>query len=436
MSPRHPALVLAACAGWLTLTTGYGAASPVSAGEPAVDLGGEPLPGEGTRTDPDNPVVVEAGLWADTLSGTTPHQFEYRRTIQESTVHIGVVGSPRTTEADGIGIEVTAGSDATSCASDDEAADISIPQAPIGAAVAVSSDDPTSPCLAEPTIRFAVDRGYAAASGDLPIAIKVVEEAPVTGAGGLPEPQTELSYPAPGGAGSPEERDGSASLADAPALEASEEGVALSTTLAEGEVRLYRVPVGWGQQVVATAEAPAFEDPDVYSFPDVSLRLLDPMRDSMALIAGDDAASGSYATEPLSLRVGTPPVRYLNRSTGTVPLLPGDYWVAVSAAPPAEDRDPIEIPLDLVVAVTGEVEDVPSHAANVLGPGDTAGPDGYAPEEPFLIGPGQFSAVASGSPVLPEDEADAWWGPRRYAGIGLAVVSLLACGLGARRLVR
>jgi hypothetical protein len=128
-------------------------------------------------------------------------------------------------------------------------------------------------------------------------------------------------------------------------------------------------------------------------------------------------------------------VGYLNRFDGEVATVPGDYWFSVSVSSPGEGLEPVPVPVRLVVSVTGEAGEEPGYPDDVLAPGGGEGPAGYSPDEPFLIGENDFSAVASGSPVVTEGDEDAGWlDPRRGAGLGIAALSLVLCGLGAWRL--
>lgn len=415
------------------------AVSP-TAPEP-VDLGGAPIPGGDASTDPGNPTELEAGLWADTLAGGDPaHQFTYTRTIEFSTVHLAVVGAPVDPDGDGIGIEVfEAGGE--SCGSDDATTGYPDSLSLIGPAVDVGPSEPGTrdeACLRSETLTFTVGRGSSSAStSDLPIAIKVVEEAPSdAGAADLPTPAPSALAQQPDG-GAEEQLDGAASFDDAPEIEG---GTSYAFDLVEGQQRLFKVRLAWGQsldaQVDVAAQPEGLEEQLAYSSPGVVLGFVDPMRNPFKKLI-DDAQDGSYATEPDPAIDGVPPVRYLNRFEEPVASLPGDYWVTVTAQP-ADDREPVEIPVSLTVQVRGEVEGAPSYPDTVQGPGGSAGPDGYAADTPFLVGDGAFSADPSGNPPpsAGDDGGGDGFGPRRIGGAALLVVSLGLCAAGALRLRR
>ncbi|WP_141014924.1 hypothetical protein [Nocardioides sambongensis] len=235
---------------------------------------------------------------------------------------------------------------------------------------------------------------------------------------------------------------GTASFDDATGLDATAEGTKVATTLAEGETQLWRVPVGWGQQVSAVADLPAYDDGDpdaTFYGPDVEIRVVDPMRGVWSNSTDDGSASATYGEEPAQLTVGTPAVGYLNRYGSVGAPVPGDYWVQLAVSPPDEgaEGDPVEVPVELTVAVTGSESGAPTYASNVLGPDSGEAPGGYDPATPFLIAAETFSATAADGAVLPAGtDDDAWWGPQRYAGIALALVGGACLVAGALRLRR
>ncbi|RHW26507.1 hypothetical protein D0Z08_14370 [Nocardioides immobilis] len=432
------------------LALGVGAWTPYgAAGAEPVDLGGQPVAGGTGSTDRNEPTSLTAGLWRDTLGTGTDdeHYFVYERQMRESTVHVGLVGVSQDPAGDGIGLQVLAGE--TDCGSNTDDPGSYAAHSVFGIAVDVGPadiGDHQSECLRAPSLAIIVNRGYSSSTQDLPIAIKIVEEAPVVELDpenpGLPEPDDVLSYPPPSGA-SPEDLAGGSSFDDAPAIDPTADGVTVTTTVAEGSEVLYRVPVDWGQQVVATARVPAM-DPATQertggSGPYVDLRIIDPLRAVVGEADAEATTTGSYGTERAELSRGTYPLRYLNRFADQSPLVPGDFWVAfaVQALPADAGRDALDVPVEVTIAVVaGAGEGAPEHQATVQAPGGGAGPDGYAAETPYLVGDGEFSAVASGNPFTPEMDDEAWWGPRRGLGVGVGVISLACCAVGAVWLTR
>lgn len=433
-------LALATCAAWGVVNASAGVAAAETT---AVDLGGAEI--SGSVTDTANPAVLAPGVWSDTLgatgSGSDRHYFRYERRMADSTVHIGVVGAPAT-GSDGIGLDVSTGD--TDCGSNSASASYGFPQLVVGTSLAVGGEDRDDPCLSNPTLAIEVNRGSSSADADLPIALKIVEEAPVTGTDDLPEPPEDDSYRAVTSDASPADTPGATTFDDAPELDATADGTKVATTLAEGETQLWRVPVGWGQQVSTVADLPAYDDgdPDLTFYgPDVQLRVISPMRAVTDATTEDGSASATYGEEPAQATVGTAPVTYLNRfeySGG--PAAPGEFWVQVAVAPQDDsaEGEPIEVPVELTVAVTGSEDGVPTYSPNVLGPDGNDPPSGYEPQTPFLIDAETFSATAADGAVLPADadDADGWWGPKRYAGIGLALIGGVCFAAGALRLRR
>jgi hypothetical protein len=444
---RRPASLLGAVAlVWLVLTTGYAAAAEPHRPD---DLGGAALPGGTGSTTPDQPTAIGPGLWADTLGGSEArnlHHFTYERRIKDSTVHVGVVGAPASPDSDGIKVDagvVDESGSVTTCGSDYDSTGYSFPQALVGAAIEVgpnaadATDRPA--CLRADTVQIAVSR-YTSNVAELPIAIKVVEEAPVAGAASLPEPADDITFDVPE-AGDARDLAGASSFDDAPQLEPVAGGTTVVTDLAQGDEQLWRVGVRWGQQVVVRATAPQADEAElegIYGGIQLRVRLIGPTRDVFVhnTDAEGQSAEGAYDTEEAAdLVAGSRPVLYRNRFDGVLPSLPGDYWVAVSASPAAADAEgaPIEVPVEVTVAVSGQAGGEPSYPNVVVSPDDSAGPGGYSSDEPFLVADGTFSAVASGNPAV-GDEDDAWLSGRRWAGFGVGALSVVCLAAGAVRL--
>ncbi|MEV5000265.1 hypothetical protein [Nocardioides sp. LML1-1-1.1] len=446
MRSRPSALLAGAtCLAWLTLTTGYaGAATPS-----AIDLGGEPVPGGVGSTTPDRPTALDPGLWADTIGGSAArntHHFTYDRRMRDSTVHVGVIAAPGADTTDSIAVKVGVLDDdgvLKSCESDSDTTGFSTPQAVIGAAVAVgpSSAEATDrpDCLRAATLQVEVGRSSGSSStSELPVAIKIVEEAPVEDRASLPEPDEDVSFPVPEPGGAREVAGGT-SFADAPALDPSADGVTVSSTVRQGTEQLWRVGVGWGQQLAVRATAPKRPSEDGrYSDPNVRLRLVDPRRAVFADTNDtndDESSDGTYDDgKTLDLVAGTRPLRYLDRFADDLPVVPGDYWVALSVAPADEDEKPLDVPFEVTVAVTGETDGAPGYPGVATSPDDGDQVASYSPGKPFLVADGTFAAVASGNPVVGDDEGDGWLTGRRGAGLGVAAVSVACLAGGLVRL--
>lgn len=401
-----------------------------------VDLGGQPVVGSTNST---TPTTIEAGLWSATL-GPDPQHFSYERQLEDSTIHVGVIGAPQPSASDDVNVAASVvGEDESviDCGSDYETSS-EVPQGVIGAQVIVGNEDD---CSDADAVAIAVSRN-SGASTDLPIAIKIVEEAPVADAEDPPAESPELDYEEPEPAEPVDGPAGAPSFEDAPVIDPREGAVTIALDLVEGTELLWRVPLEWGDQLVARADLPGLSDRQQeqleYATATVRLRIIQPIRDTLALTESEHYHEDTYGdVEASSLFVGTYPLRYANRYTETAPYLPGDHWVSLAVAPTPEDRDPIDVPVELTVAVGTTDVPTPTYKAAVLAQSGGDGPEGYSADTPYLVGDGEFSAVASGNPFTPEsEEDDSWWGPQRFAGVGLGAVSLVCCAVGAVWLVR
>ncbi|KAA1427962.1 hypothetical protein [Nocardioides antri] len=430
---------LAAAAAAIALGVGAWTPYDAAAAEP-VDLGGQPVDGS---TNPASPTVVEAGLWTSSLGPQSqPQHFTYDRQIKDSTVHVGVIGTPVTGGSDGIQIDaqVPTPDDTapTECDSDYFTTDSTVPQALVGAEVIVGGEDPTDPCRGAGTVTIRVTRYDSSSTGELPYALKIVEEAPVTEPGEpLPE-DVELTYDAPAPTDAASTPEGAVSFDDAPVVAPHDGPVTIATEITEGTELLWKVPLTWGEQLVVRGDLAGGvtyeEDPELADVA-VYLRIVQPTRDVSALTESDHYSYNVFGEKTARFFAATYPLRYTNRYGDLLPALPGDHWVAVSVEPPAE-RAPMAVSVELTFALEEVDVAPPTYQDAVLAQGGGDGPDGYSADTPYLVGDGEFAAVASGNPFTPETEDDSWWGPRRYAGLGLGVVSLASCAAGAVWLAR
>jgi len=420
--------------GWTPYAAGAPLPSALPSAEP-VDLGGQPVDGS---TDSQRPTALDAGLWTASLGAQgQPQYFVYERQIEDSTVHIGVVGTPPAVEYDGFTIAATVVTDeepaGVDCGSGDASSDTTFPDAVIGDQVVVGDEDSADdPCRAVGTIAVKVERASTSTTDPMPIAIKVVEEAPVADRGEPVADDAELGYDLPEPGDPVDGPQGARSFDEAPILDAHDGPVTIAAEVTEGTTLLWRVPVDWGEQLVVLGELPTVAEDGPLLNVSVQVRLVQPSRDVFALTESGEYYYGNYvADERTRLIAASHALRYDNRYRDFEPMLPGDHWVAVSVEPAPEERAAMLAPVELTIAVASADEAEPTYKGAVLAQGGGSGPDGYSPDTPYLVGDGEFSAVASGNPFTPETEDEAWWGPRRGAGIGLGVVSLACCAGGA-----
>ena len=401
------------------------AALGAPAGAPAdpVDLGGTPV-GD-PSTDPGNPTRLQAGLWSDTLgpgeTADATHQFAYERTGPDSTVHIGVVATTTET-SDQVKIESVIGD--TTCDSDARSSAYNFPGAPFGAAISVQGSeqgDRNSICLTSDVVTFTVSRGISSAAGELPVAVKIVEEAPLQDLTQdlPPDPDVEPALELPG-TGTADTVTGDPSFERAPLLE---DGTHRASGT-EGETVLYRMSLDWGETLAVRLDVPAMdaalEEATGGIFgPDVQLTLYDPMRRLLDTHPEGDGSGSLDSAEPLRLSDAAGPLRFLSRFGGSATYLPGDYWVAVSVQ--ASEGDPVSFDYELTTETQGSAAGAPTYSTDDF-------------DRPFVVGQDSFSTVASGNPAPPEDDGVS--GARRITALGLGLVGLLCCGLGVLQLRR
>ncbi|WP_182378444.1 hypothetical protein [Nocardioides sp. WS12] len=432
-----------ACLSWLTLTTGYGAAAALAPSDP-VDLGGARLSAT-PSTSPAEPTPLAPGLWKATLAPEFPQYFSYQRRINESNVHIGVLGAPQGVDSDGIkvtaGVRTEGSTDLTGCGDESDSSEYVVPQAVVGNRVIVGDEDGSTgdTCRAADTVFIAVSRTSSSAE-DLPYVIKIVEEAPVSDGGGV-EPDDAPVYEIPEPVGASDEA-GAASFDDAPKVDAHSGTVTIETTIKEGTELLWRVPLAWGDLPVVRVDVPAASKEHAEDFahsgPDLSVHLIDPLRGRLRYVntEREDSATGQYVAsetgETDQLVAAGYPVR---RANGR---LPGDYWIslAAEAVPEAEveDRDPVDIPVTITVAVDATDAATPTYDGVAVSHDKSTNVDGYSPKKPFLVADDTFSAAASGNPVVDSDDSDGWLNGRHLAGLGLGAASLACLAGGLFRL--
>ncbi|KRF19612.1 hypothetical protein [Nocardioides sp. Soil796] len=406
---------------------GVVALAPAASADPGdpVDLGGTPVK---STTDAGNPTMLKAGLWSTTLKAgeSLERQFAYRRTADDTSVHVSVTATPAES-SESIKLEAFA-DDGTSCGSETASASYATPSTAIGVDLEVGPDghgDRNSVCLTSTVIRFEVGPNTDTRTGtsDLPMTIKVVEESPLADANErLPEvPETEASFRAPADGVDRGTIEGATSFDEAPLLKSG----TYDSTVTEGEQRLYRVHLEWGQTLAAALHVEALSGKDLekkfgISGPTLYLGLYNPMRRDLDSAYSDSDVDGSVDDTALDLDTGVGPVRYLNRYDDQNTYLPGDYYVSVVVPEEtASERGPAEIGFALTVEAQGDIAGAPT----------------YAEDQPFLVGDGKRSEVASGNPAPGPDDAG-WLSARHVSGLGIGLAGLVCLALGALRLRR
>lgn len=354
-------------------------------------------------TDAARPTELRPGRWSDTLGSAGPatdtHYYSYTRDVRFSAVLVGVTSIGSAAGSETLEIQVTADdADGTDCGSASVYQPVYGPSI-YGATVLAGGDDAgdlESPCLGEVLHISVAHTGEGAA----PIVVQVVEERPadnaVDGEGGLtglPGPVeygTALPAVDPGDTELPA---GTQSLTSAPAIGSGSTELAL----AQGEVRIWRVPLDWGQELRAGVDLPALSAEQDERFsgygPEVSLSILDPTGGLLTTPYSDALLEESITGDPTRLATATGPVRYLSRF-GDGATVPGDYYLVLAMAAPSEGEQPASFQIELETEVVGEKAGAPQVSGGApyqlldqtwrdrIGPvsGGTTGPEGGAGE--------------------------------------------------------
>ncbi|MFD9561865.1 hypothetical protein [Streptomyces sp. NPDC059994] len=205
---------------------------------------------------------------------------------------------------------------------------------------------------------------------------------------------------------------GGTGFADAPRLS----GGAWRDTLRPGATLFYRVPVGWGQQMSATAEL-GRAGGSGYVAQAIDLQLYNPALGPVAdVYTGYDGKPASVAFQPLA------PVAYENRYSTSGPVgalrFGGDHYLAVSLSPQvARTLGPGTYPVTLRLGVRGEAKPGPAY-------------EGAAPD---FAATGRATAHAPAAAPPGHDGGSTRM--RLLAAAGIGTGTLLVLWLGVRTLV-
>lgn len=353
----------------------------------------------------DRAAEITAGVSHDDgKTATGELWYRYRRTIPQSTVMVGVVAEAE--QSASMSIEATT-ADGDSCGSDSEYGG-GAGVAPLGPGLVVGYSDPATPeedCLGEELL-FKVTPPEPGS----PVTLTVWEEPEIANTSQL-RSGFETDYPAwtaPSEDDSAVEANPGSSLANALSVDAGSH----SSTIAPGEVQVYRVRLGWGDALSARVRTPAMTPDlaDASVFSPTQLRVYNPLGMLSEDDPADDGDSGSIgSTNPESLAAGTVPVAPLNRFTGSTSFVPGDYYV-VYAAQATSDGSTARFPytLDLAVESDGDIA-APRYAGDLellTGSESSSGDeDGSLPGTGILPGSGRtwaglvLAALAAGCAV-------------------------------------
>ena len=248
-------------------------------------------------------------------------------------------------------------------------------------------------------------RYYSSSTGELPIAIKVVEEAPVTDPGEeLPESEElELPRPRADGAGRRSAGRGRPSTTRRVARPSGRPGYRRGR-----DHRGHRAALAGPARLGGPARRPRRPGCDRgrrLRGITVQLHLIQPSRDVFAPTT-DDYTYGDFGAGAARAAIGQPSHSATPTGSATscrrCPATTGLPWR--SSRRPTEESA-IDVPVDLTFAVTRTDASRPPTKVPSLGQGGGAGPDDYSADTPYLVGDGEFSAVASGNPFTPDGDA-------------------------------
>lgn len=179
-----------------------------------------------------------------------------------------------------------------------------------------------------------------------------------------------------------------------------------------GETHIYRVRLDWGQRL-----AVALKTPEGGAMGSIlsDIQLLNPARMTM----DEDDLVVPDTDNDVEL-VGTYPVRWHNRSTGSGSFLAGDYYVLVGLSERGGGGEGEELPYTLDVEVSGDVSGAPDYpdGEEVLGSLDAAGEQITAAAED----PGDSAGKAAESVEVEEDKVGLPGWVFAAGGVGLVVV--------------
>ncbi len=238
--------------------------------------------------------------------------------------------------------------------------------------------------------------------------------------------------------GQQQKRSGGSGYAQATSLENGR----WQDTVAPGQTRFYRVPVGWGQQIHATAGlSNSTGAAGEFVGSALTLSLANPAQGFVS--DATLAYSGSPASASLS---PLPPVAYRNRYDSSTQVnamrFAGWYYLAVSLSPKLKESFGAEpIPFELSVQVKNEAEESPYEGdAGVFGVTDQdreVARKGQNAEQAAKSGPMKVVAAAgigTGTvPRRPGFRRDGPGGPRAAAGPVGARFSHAVAGTPCRR---
>ncbi|WP_197275120.1 vWA domain-containing protein [Luteipulveratus halotolerans] len=391
----------------------------------------------------DGAPTITPGQWTSKIGQDEDVRYYQVKHTPGTTLHVSAVGRPGGTDDKSRSISVSIDrTDGSSCYGSDSAwsSDWAKTAMPIGAVARVDANDEECGHVENLTVKVKTGAGgkpqQELGPDAMPFELRVVEENPVTNVPSLPAPAestsdspADWSYsltgaPATGGAG----------FSDALELKPN---TTYAATLLPGEVQIFKVPVQYGQTLVArTNVAPpslpmkAALETSKESL-DVRMGLFNPERQSYS--GYDSVSLSEYTTDRADMASDTRVVNWRNREDGMTPTyLAGDYYIAVTA----EDVPTGGAPISFLVRgdVTGTPTGQPAYGApgatQAEGPDEDATPSGSPSSSGTPTGSASPTGGSSQVAVAPvaDDGDDGGLPMPLLVGGGVALIAALIGG--------
>lgn len=411
-------------------------------------------PIEGTPRYDGAPAMETGGQYLDTVPAVDTQKFyTVKRGSPGSNIVIGVSGRPEETDIYGqLELQLRT-ADGEDCMSSYPTATDGASYSLLAASVSTLSwftPELDGPCATADELELSVRQNDGDDIVDTPIQIKLWEYGAVENYDALPEDVTdsdtswvELTT----------QRDNPTPAAGAPSFAAATElapGTTYTDTAVAGEMRIFKVPVEWGQRLQAqvntdppTGAWAADVDPtatiEIALYGPAGAWAVDPS------VAGTSASAGVGDPDGATAQASTVEVRYRNHESphdfGTAAAISGDYYIGV-AVPADPEGDAYEVPFALTTTVEGEAGTGEPTFSEVKLPGDDTSGDGEDEGQPSDDGSptpsdeGDGEPDADGTQPLADDSQGSGVDATTVAiGVG-GVVLLLLGAFGINRWIR
>ena len=404
----------------------------------------EPI-GEPVTGGPDSGKAAEItpGDWLDTLgaagSKAGERWYSVKRTIPKSTMHVSATVANPTGE-DALHLEVYAGE--ATCGSAQAQDPATYKPFVVAALAAPGFNQFEDECVNADEFTIKVGRGTPdgdrAKNTDVPVEIRVIEEAPATNADALPSDRDQRDEQKPS-MSDPTEIVGGNTFGNAAEVEPG----AYSGTLVPGEAQLFEIDAEWGQRVNAAVDFPkpdkALAEVIGSLGPEPTLWIYGPSRASASSAFNSQQQSILSSTSSTNLDGHTYPIEYNHREafvdSKEAASLAGKYYISVSVARDDDSNASYEIPFTLGVDVEGKPSNKPVYDGSEPKIGnaesDTGSTDPADSEDSSRSDDASSDDVDQASSN--SDDSGVPWVP---IALGLGGVVLLGIGAATVRLAR